>query len=66
MAPEKFERGDVEEFLYHFRQTTKWNRWNSEEEAIQLSMALKGPARQVLMGLAPYDQHDPGMIKRAL
>lgn len=56
----------LEEYLTHFERVARINRWNEQELADYLYVALKGPALELVSTLPERDQSDYGSIVNAL
>ena len=54
--PDKFDgmKGDLKDWLIHFRACASYNCWSYEEMGLNIAIALKGNAQQVL-GDLPYE-----------
>ncbi|CAG2204998.1 unnamed protein product [Mytilus edulis] len=66
--PEKFDgkSTDWKDYIVHFEQAAKWNRWTDFEKAQQLSMSLRGTAQKLLGDLKYSVVNDYDALKDIL
>lgn len=48
----------LEDYLRYFERVADWNGWTHQEKALQLSMCLRGAAKQVLTEVHPMKEGD--------
>lgn len=59
-------KSDLLDYLQHFERVSAWNKWSSQDKAMQLAMALGGDARSVLTDLPAWVINDYSQLVKAL
>jgi len=59
-------KADLLDYLQHFERVATWNRWTSEDKAVQLAMALTGDARMVLTDQPVWVTSDYNQLVKSL
>ena len=62
---DKFEDGDIDDFMDHFEICSLANEWSIEKKALMIATCLKGEALEVYKSLE-NDEREYGNIKAAL
>ena len=63
---DKFEGGDVDEFIEHFEICALANGWETEKKALMIATCLKGEALEVYKTVNTEGRKDYGIVKETL
>lgn len=65
--PAKFNgKSDLADYLTHFEAVSQWNRWNYEQQGLQLAISLVEDAREILQNIHEEERYDYNTLVEAL